>query len=60
MASKRDDLVKYITERVVTYIGTPREKRKARHSVKAKEPWTVRWFGMVPDSLRLFFGSKKR
>ncbi|WP_058303575.1 YqzE family protein [Gorillibacterium timonense] len=61
MASKRDDLVKYITERVVIYIDTPKEQRRAaREAVKPKEPWKVRWFGMIPDSLRLLFGGKRK
>ncbi len=60
VASKRDDLVKYITEQVVTFIETPKEERKAKHSTKAKEPWTVHWFGVIPDSLRLLFGGRKR
>lgn len=58
--AKSDDLVKYITERVVTYMDTPREQRKdARSYMKEREPWSVRWFGMIPDSLRLLFGRRK-
>ncbi|SMF78777.1 YqzE-like protein [Paenibacillus uliginis N3/975] len=46
-----NDLIKYITERVVTYIDTPKEDRKRR---RGKEPWTVRWFGMIPFSVSLW------
>ena len=46
-----NDLIKYITERVVTYIDTPKEVRKKG---RGKEPWTVRWFGMIPFSLSLW------
>ncbi|MEO3944235.1 YqzE family protein [Gorillibacterium sp. CAU 1737] len=61
MASKRDDLVKYITERVVIYMDTPKEKRKeAREARRPKEAWTVRWFGMIPDSLRMLIGGKRK
>lgn len=52
MASKGDELVKYITERVVDYVETPREIRKERS--KAREPWTNRWFGMIPFSISLW------
>lgn len=43
-------LVKYITEQVVTYIETPREER---HTT-VKEPWTTKWFGMIPIGLSLW------
>ncbi|GAB6988668.1 YqzE family protein [Paenibacillus pini] len=48
--SSGDELVKYITERVVTYIETPKEERHP----KIKEPWSVKWFGMIPFSLYLW------
>jgi len=44
-------LVKYITEQVVTYIETPREER---HHTEFKEPWSTKWFGMIPISLSLW------
>ncbi|MWV43761.1 YqzE family protein [Paenibacillus sp. HJL G12] len=46
-----DELVKYITERVVTFMETPKEERR-RHT-KPKEPWTAKWFGMIPLGLSL-------
>lgn len=53
-----DELVKYITERVVSYIETPKEERQRQ---KLKEPWAVKWFGMIPLSLSLWTkGSGKR
>ncbi|SDC25760.1 YqzE-like protein [Paenibacillus sp. UNCCL117] len=53
---KSDELVKYVTERVVRYIDTPREvRRQVRAGRKeAKEPWEVRWFGMLPLSIRMW------
>ncbi|AQR79565.1 YqzE family protein [Paenibacillus larvae] len=61
MAVKGDDLVKYITERVITYIDTPRELRKEkRKQQKAqKEPWTTRWFGLLPLSISLWNRNRK-
>lgn len=50
--AKGDELVKYITERVVDYVETPREVRRERS--KPREPWTRRWFGMIPFSLSLW------
>ncbi|MHA0857824.1 YqzE family protein [Paenibacillus sp. CMAA1364] len=43
-------LVKYITEQVVTYIETPKEERK----IKQKEPWSMKWFGMIPIGVTLW------
>lgn len=52
--AKGDELVKYITERVVDYVETPREIRKERQ--KLKESWSSRWFGMIPFSISLWAG----
>lgn len=52
--AKGDELVKYITERVVDYVETPREIRRERS--KGKEPWSRRWFGMIPSSISLWAG----
>lgn len=46
-----DELIKYITERVVHYIDTPREIRR---KTKVKESWSTRWFGMIPFSMSLW------
>ncbi|WP_438349817.1 YqzE family protein [Paenibacillus sp. FA6] len=43
-------LVKYITEQVVTYMETPREERRRA----VKEPWSTKWFGMIPIGLTLW------
>jgi len=52
MTTKSDDLVRYITERVVDYVETPREVRRERsHS---KPSWTQTWFGMIPFSISLW------
>ncbi len=56
--AKGDELVKYITERVVDYVETPREVRRERS--KGREPWANRWFGMIPFSLSLWFGQLPR
>jgi 5'(3')-deoxyribonucleotidase len=56
--AKSDELVKYITQRVVHYIDTPKDERKAR--TKAKEPWTMKWFGMIPFAVSLWVGKKEK
>ncbi|GIO69068.1 YqzE family protein [Paenibacillus sp. JTLBN-2024] len=44
-----EELVKYITERVVTFMETPKEERRRR----TKEPWSEKWFGMIPLGIML-------
>ncbi|WP_435921597.1 YqzE family protein [Paenibacillus sp. DYY-L-2] len=56
--AKGDELVKYITERVVDYVETPRDIRKEK--ARLKESWSSRWFGMIPFSISLWFGQLPR
>ncbi|MFC4777274.1 YqzE family protein [Paenibacillus sp. GCM10023252] len=54
---KSDELIKYMTQRVVTYIETPREEReKTRASAKVtREPWLTRWFGWGPVGVMMWW-----
>lgn len=55
--AKGEDLVKYITEQVVTYIETPKSVRKAQRierKTKRKEPWANHWFGMLPVAVSVW------
>ncbi|WP_127580042.1 YqzE family protein [Paenibacillus koleovorans] len=56
MANKSEDLIKYITEQVVTYIDTPAEVRKETRKAQkdTREPWVSRWFGQVPYAISLW------
>ncbi|MBD8838174.1 MULTISPECIES: YqzE family protein [unclassified Paenibacillus] len=56
--AKSDELVKYITQRVVHYIDTPKDERKGR--TKKKEPWAMKWFGMIPFAVSLWVGKKEK
>ncbi|WFR61943.1 YqzE family protein [Paenibacillus amylolyticus] len=56
--AKSDELVKYITQRVVHYIDTPKDERKGR--AKRKEPWAMKWFGMIPFAVSLWVGKKEK
>lgn len=57
MAS-RDELIKYITERVVEYIDTPEKNNERSNEPMPKffpaEPWKVKWFGFMPFSLQMW------
>jgi len=60
--AKAEEIVKYVTQRVVQYLDTPSEDRKRQRELRksASEPWTVRWFGMIPMSLSMMFGRSKK
>lgn len=55
--AKGDEYVKFMTEKFVAYIETPREERRqSRTSAKARrEPWLTRWFGWGPMSIMLWW-----
>ncbi|TDF95911.1 YqzE family protein [Paenibacillus piri] len=56
MPKDGDELVKYVAEQLLNYMETPREVRKqAREYLKEiREPWTYRWFGMMPAAIRMW------
>ncbi|MCI3920930.1 YqzE family protein [Paenibacillus sp. TRM 82003] len=58
--AKAEDIVKYVTQKVVEYIDTPSDARKERRRSKQREPWTTRWFGMIPMSISMLLGTHKR
>lgn len=62
MAIKTDDYIKYLTEKVVAYMDTPRDVRKEKKVLlkSTREPWPVRWFGMVPLSVHIWWEKRKR
>lgn len=62
MAIKTEDYIKYLTEKVVHYMDTPAEVRKEQRSLtkSAREPWLVRWFGLVPLSVLLWWNRRRQ
>ncbi len=63
--SSGEEIVKYVTERIVRYIETPNERRKEERLQRksSREPWDARWFGMIPMSIAMLCGrfrAKKR
>ncbi|NOV00692.1 YqzE family protein [Paenibacillus planticolens] len=59
--AKSDELVKYITQQVVTYIDTPRDVRQQAKAMnkEKREHWQTRWFGMLPLAARMLFDQFK-
>ncbi|UVI27931.1 YqzE family protein [Paenibacillus spongiae] len=60
MAS-RDELIKYMTQQLVTYMETPQEQRKLKREAAkaAKEPWLTRWFGIAPLGIALWWRKRR-
>ncbi|MBD8498722.1 YqzE family protein [Paenibacillus arenosi] len=55
--AKKEDLLKYITKQVVTYVDTPQTERQERRNEvrqRPREHWMVRWFGLVPFSISMW------
>ncbi|CCQ94421.1 conserved hypothetical protein [[Clostridium] ultunense Esp] len=55
MASS-NDLIRYMTQELVRYLDQPREGRKK----KAKEPFSMRMFGLLPMAAKLAWEKHKR
>jgi hypothetical protein len=55
MDKEGDELIKFLTEQVVTYFETPKEVRKHAKQINKinKENWQSRWFGMLPLAIRM-------
>ncbi|MDF2658186.1 MAG: YqzE-like protein [Paenibacillus sp.] len=61
IASKTEDYIKYLTERVVAYMDTPPEVRKEQRILhkSTRMPWHVRWFGMIPLSIAIWWKRRR-
>lgn len=46
------DWITYVIGKMVWFMETPKKDRKAIKSAK-REPWTYRWFGMIPMSVKI-------
>jgi len=57
-----NDYVKYVTEKIVHYMDTPKNERKKQKEYR-KENQTIypnKWFGVIPFAVRLFFQNRKK
>ncbi|WP_124727761.1 YqzE family protein [Staphylospora marina] len=52
------DWVAYLLKRLVWYMETPRHERKEA-KMASRLPWSVRWFGMIPFSLKMYVDSRR-
>ncbi|MFX3624887.1 MAG: YqzE family protein [Ectobacillus sp.] len=52
-----NDYVKFVTQQFVTYMDSPKQDRKQKRQQRRseKELFSVRWFGVLPLSLKLLY-----
>lgn len=56
MGEKKDDYLKYMTEKVVAYYWSS-EAEDCRQARKLqREPWATRWFGVLPLGVSMWWG----
>jgi hypothetical protein len=59
MMMESSDYLKYMTERVVSYLDTPAAEEEVMPDRKiSREPWLTRWFGVLPMGLMMWWGNK--
>ncbi|MGA8941898.1 MAG: YqzE family protein [Thermoactinomyces sp.] len=54
-----EEWITYMLQRFVRYVETPRSERKKLKQSR-KEPWSIRWFGLVPFSMKMAFSRQRR
>ncbi|WP_168188701.1 YqzE family protein [Thermoflavimicrobium daqui] len=47
------DWIQYLLGRIIWYMETPKEQRKEVKQSQ-KESWSVRWFGLIPLSIKMY------
>ncbi|WP_058307465.1 YqzE family protein [Gracilibacillus massiliensis] len=56
-----NDYVKYMTQRIVKYMDTPKDERKKSKAERQQEEIVVsnKWFGVLPFAFRLLIQKRK-
>ncbi|QGH34912.1 YqzE family protein [Gracilibacillus salitolerans] len=56
-----DDYVKYMTQRIVKYMDTPKNERKKQKIERKQQDiaYSNKWFGVLPFAFRLFIQKRK-
>jgi hypothetical protein len=51
------EYLKYVTERVVSYMDTEVEEAKSNKKL-SREPWLTRWFGVLPMGFMMWWAKR--
>ncbi|WP_425432223.1 YqzE family protein [Gracilibacillus orientalis] len=56
-----NEYVKYMTQRIVKYMDTPKDERKKLKDERKQQEITYsnKWFGVLPFAFRLFIQKRK-
>ncbi|UOQ85993.1 YqzE family protein [Gracilibacillus salinarum] len=55
-----NDYVKYMTQRIVKYMDTPKdERKKQKEDSKPEVAHSSKWFGVLPFAFRLLIQKRK-
>ncbi|WP_163537761.1 YqzE family protein [Gracilibacillus sp. YIM 98692] len=56
-----EEYVKYMTQKIVKYMDTPKDERKKLKKDEKEEPiaYSNKWFGVLPFAFRLLLQKKK-
>jgi hypothetical protein len=52
------EYLKYVTERVVSYMDTEAEEEAKPHKKLSREPWLTRWFGVLPMGFMMWWANR--
>lgn len=52
------EYLKYMTERVVSYMERSEDEESKAARKLGKEPWLSRWFGIAPLGIRVWWASR--
>lgn len=56
-----NDYVKYMTQRIVKYMDTPKDQRKKQKEERKQQDiaYSNKWFGVLPFAVRLLIQKRK-
>lgn len=56
-----NDYVKYMTQRIVKYMDTPKDQRKKQKEERKQQDiaYSNKWFGVLPFAFRLLIQKRK-
>jgi hypothetical protein len=52
------EYLKYVTEKVVSYIDAPADPEEKKEKKRSREPWLTKWFGVAPMGLMMWWNNR--
>ncbi len=57
--AKSDEIIRMLTQKVASRIMNAGETGELVKPVKSREPWTMRWFGILPHAAAMWWTSTR-